>query len=70
MRVSLVLRSNYYDKNPVTPATLTLFQGLTNAAGAALQQNVALSADDQHYRYRVFEFTVPVRNMLLLAGGP
>ena len=24
----------------------------------------------QHYRYRVFEFTVPLRNMILLAGGP
>jgi hypothetical protein len=31
---------------------------------------VALSAEDQHYRYRIFEFTVPLRNMLLLAGGP
>jgi type IV pilus assembly protein PilW len=70
VRVSLVLRSNYYDKNLVSPTTLPLFQGLTNAGGASLQQSVALSVDDQHYRYRVFEFTVPVRNMLLLAGGP
>jgi type IV pilus assembly protein PilW len=54
VRVSLLLRSNYYDKNLVSPPTLTLFQGLANAAGTALQQSVALSTDDQHYRYRVF----------------
>jgi type IV pilus assembly protein PilW len=70
VRVSLVLRSNYFDKKQVSPATLTLFGGLTNAAGTSLAQTVTLGADDQHYRYRVFEFTVPVRNMLLLAGGP
>ncbi len=73
VRVALVLRGNYYDKNsgkPVSPATLTLFQGLTDLAGNSLQQVVNLSATDQQYRYRVFEFTVPVRNMLLLAGGP
>ena len=70
VRVSLVLRSNYYDKNPISPGTLTLFSGLTNAAGTSLAQSVTLGADDQHYRYRVFEFTVPLRNMLLLAGGP
>ncbi len=70
VRVSLVLRSNYSDKNVVSPATLTLFSGLTNAAGVSLQQSVTLSADDQHYRYRLFEFTVPLRNMILLAGGP
>jgi hypothetical protein len=28
-----------------------------------------LNATDQQFRYRVFEFTVPLRNMLLLAGG-
>jgi type IV pilus assembly protein PilW len=70
VRVSLVLRSNYYDKKQISPGTLTLFSGLTNAAGTSLAQSVTLGADDQHYRYRVFEFTVPLRNMLLLAGGP
>jgi type IV pilus assembly protein PilW len=70
VRVALVLRSEYYDKNTVSPASLTWFAGLTNGAGNSIQQTVTLSADDQHYRYRVFEFTVPLRNMLLLAGGP
>jgi type IV pilus assembly protein PilW len=70
VRVALVLRGQYYDKNTVSPATLTLFSGLTNGGGTSLQKSVAISAADQHYRYRVFEFTVPLRNMILLAGGP
>jgi type IV pilus assembly protein PilW len=72
VRVALVVRGQYYDKNAVSPPTLTLFGGLTDSSGnplPALQQTVALSANDQHYRYRVFEFTVPLRNMLLLARG-
>jgi type IV pilus assembly protein PilW len=69
VRVALVLRGQYYDKNIVTPATLTLFSGYVNAAGNSLQQTINLTVNDQHYRYRVFEFTVPLRNMLLLAGA-
>lgn len=68
VRVALVLRGEYYDKNVVSPATLTLFSGYTNASGTSLQQTVNLSATDQHYRYRVFEFTVPLRDMILLAS--
>jgi type IV pilus assembly protein PilW len=73
VRIALVVRGEYYDKNQVSPTTLTYFSGLTNSAGTtlpALKQTVALSANDQHYRYRVFEFTVPLRNMIVLAGGP
>jgi type IV pilus assembly protein PilW len=70
VRVALVLRGEYYDKNVVSPTTLTLFSGLPYGGGNAFQENVTLSATDQHYRFRVFEFTVPLRNMILLAGGP
>lgn len=73
VRIALVVRGEYYDKNVVTPPTLTLFDNLTDAAGAPLpllKQTVNLSALDQQYRYRVFEFTVPLRNMLLLAQAP
>jgi type IV pilus assembly protein PilW len=68
IRVALVVRGEYYDKNIVSPTTLTIFSGLTNSSAASLQQVVNLAPNDQHYRYRVFEFTVPLRNMLLLAG--
>jgi len=69
VRISLLVRGEYYDKNVVTPATITMFNGLTNAAGTSLSQVVNIGATDQHYRYRLFEFTVPLRNMILLAGG-
>jgi type IV pilus assembly protein PilW len=72
VRVSLLVRGEYYDKSLVSPTSITLFSGLTNAGGTSLAQTVDLTktADLQHYRYRLFEFTVPLRNMILLAGGP
>jgi type IV pilus assembly protein PilW len=78
VRVALVIRGEYYDTKrtpagvpvPVSPTTLTIFNGLTNSAGTSLAQVINLSLTDQQFRYRVFEFTVPLRNMLLLAGGP
>jgi type IV pilus assembly protein PilW len=69
VHVAVVVRGEYYDKNLVSPTTLTFFAGYTNAAGASLSQNINLNAAARHYRYRVFEFTVPLRNMLLLAKG-
>ncbi len=69
VRVSLVLRGNYYDRNGgavVSPATLTLFSGLKSVANVSLEQTVNL---DQQYRYRVLEFTVPLRVMMVLARG-
>jgi type IV pilus assembly protein PilW len=70
VRVAIVVRGEYYDKNAVSPTSLTLFPGLTNAGGTSLAKAINLSATDQHYRYRVFEFTVPLRDLILLAGGP
>jgi type IV pilus assembly protein PilW len=70
VHVALLVRGEYYDKNVVSPATLTIFSGYTNGpsgTGASFSQNIPVA--DQHYRYRVFEFTVPLRNMLLLAGS-
>lgn len=78
VRVALVVRNEYYDLGPggtaavpvpVSPATLTIFNGLTNAASTSLQKSIALSALDRQYRYRIFEFTVPLRNMIILAGA-
>jgi type IV pilus assembly protein PilW len=69
VRVALVVRGEYYDKNTVSPTSLTIFSGYSNTGGTSLSQPVNLSATDQHYRYRVFEFTVPLRNMILLAGA-
>ncbi len=40
------------------------------AAAPRSRSSINLNATEQQFRYRVFEFTVPLRNMLLLAGGP
>jgi type IV pilus assembly protein PilW len=69
VRVAIVVQGEYYDKNTVSPATLTIFSGYTNAGGTSLAQVIPLTAAQQHYRFRVFEFTVPLRNALILAGG-
>jgi type IV pilus assembly protein PilW len=69
VRIALVVRGEYYDKNLPSPSSLTIFSGYTNAGGTSLSQVVPISATNRHYRYRVFEFTVPLRNMLLLAGA-
>jgi type IV pilus assembly protein PilW len=80
VRVALVVRGEYYDlnggtaaaPNPVT-VSLTFFNGLHSGplgAGPLLAQTLNMAGTDRQFRYRVFEFTVPLRNMLLLAGGP
>jgi type IV pilus assembly protein PilW len=71
VHVALVVRGEYYDKNIVSPAALTIFSTVTRADGTALTQNIPLNVtpDQRHYRYRVFEFTIPLRNMLILAKG-
>jgi type IV pilus assembly protein PilW len=80
VRVALVVRGEYFDTArkpdgtpiPVSPAQLTFFNGLhsgLNGAGPLLQGTINLSASEQQFRYRIFEFTVPLRNMLILAGG-
>lgn len=76
VRVAIVVRGEYYDKKTVSPASLTLFSGLVDGNGNSLSKTVSLSGtnadgtNNQNYRYRVFEFTVPLRDMILLAGGP
>jgi type IV pilus assembly protein PilW len=81
VRIALVVRGEYYDTTrdaagtpiPVSPPTLTIFNGLNNGpnftGGTSLAQTINLNATEQQFRYRVFEFTVPLRNMLLLAGA-
>jgi type IV pilus assembly protein PilW len=67
VRIALMVRGEYYDKNTVSPSTITLFNGLKDINGNSLA--IPVTSLDQHYRYREFEFTVPLRNMLILAGA-
>jgi len=68
VRVAILVRGEYYDKNLVSPSTVNLFSGLVDGNNASLQ--IPVTNLDQHYRYRVVEFTVPLREMIVLAGGP
>jgi type IV pilus assembly protein PilW len=68
VRVAIVVRGEYYDKKAVSPTSLTIFSGLVDVNGTSLQKTVTLPS--QNYRYRVYEFTVPLRDMIILAGGP
>ena len=59
VRVGLVLRSDQIEKSSAAPATLTLFSDLP----AALQYTYTVPAGATQQRYRVVEFTVPLRNL-------
>ena len=57
VRVALILRTALPEKDIVTPNGLTIFPDLTE-----LTLTRSLSATEQHFRYRVVETTIPVRN--------
>lgn len=61
VRVGLILRSATLERDLVSATIPAMFSdtGLTRAA-------VTLTNDDRRYRYRVVEFTIPLRNVLLL----
>jgi type IV pilus assembly protein PilW len=55
IRLALVARVGQYEKDPVSPATMTLW-----TAGPTW----TLTAEERHYRYRVLDTIIPVRNMI------
>lgn len=61
VRVGLVLRNATPEREAVTPATVTLFSDLP---GLTHTHNV--NAGDRVMRYRSLDFTVPLRNVLLM----
>lgn len=60
MQIAVVARAGQQEKTAVSPATLVLWDGGTVANGGAL----ALDADAQRYRYRVYKTVVPLRNVI------
>lgn len=61
VRVAIVLRSDRIESDPVSPATLTMFQSLPN--GMQYTFNVP-AGDERNRAYRLVEFTVPLRNAI------
>jgi type IV pilus assembly protein PilW len=64
IRVAVVARSAEWDKDDVSPAAWTLFgDAVAVAAGATVSGT--LSSAERKYRYKVFDTTIPMRNLLL-----
>ena len=63
LRIAVVSRSSLYEKDPVSPATIRLWDD--SAASPTTTGPVwTLTADERHYRYKVFHTVIPLRNML------
>jgi type IV pilus assembly protein PilW len=65
VRFAVVARSPNREPATVSDPTLKLWPDMTLPSGAVLPgPTMALTAEDQHYRYRVYGTLVPIRNML------
>jgi type IV pilus assembly protein PilW len=72
VRLAVVARSTQYEKDEVTSANLSWDVGnagtVTGSAACGSSKCVAIKidtlADWKHYRYKVFETVIPLRNML------
>jgi type IV pilus assembly protein PilW len=63
LRIALVARSIQYEKEMVSPASLTLW-GDVNAGDDDAAAVRALSDDQRHYRYKTYTTIVPIRNVI------
>lgn len=63
VRIAVVARASQYEKDEVSPATIQLWPDSAVAPTTA-GPVWTLTADDRHYRYKVFQTTVPLRNMI------
>lgn len=63
VRIAIVARSSQYEKDEVAPATITLWEA-SAAAPTTAGVTWAPTADERHYRYKVFQTVVPIRNMI------
>jgi type IV pilus assembly protein PilW len=62
VRVAVLMRTSSPERDAVSPATLTMFPDLA----AALQVTRTLTTAERQMRWRALEFTVPLRNTLLM----
>ena len=60
VQVAVLARSSQLEKTAVSPSSIQLWSGGTVANGGA----IALDATAQQYRYKVYQTTVPLRNVI------
>jgi type IV pilus assembly protein PilW len=63
LRVAIVARSGLYEKEEVSPPTIRLWEDSANPP-TTTGPVWTLTADERHYRYKVFHTVVPLRNMI------
>jgi len=63
VRIGVVSRSALYEKTEVSPATIKLWED-SALAPTTIGPVWTLTADERHYRYKVFRTVVPIRNMI------
>ena len=63
LRIGVVARSSLYEKDEVSPPTIRLWDD--SATPPTTTGPVwTLTSDERHYRYKVFQTVVPLRNMI------
>jgi len=63
VRIGVVARSGLYEKTEVSPATIKLWED-SAVAPTTTGPVWTLTSDERHYRYKVFQTVVPIRNMI------
>lgn len=63
VRIGVVARSGLYEKTEVGPATIKLWED-SAVAPTTTGPVWTLTSDERHYRYKVFQTVVPIRNMI------
>ena len=63
IRIAVVARSGLYEKDEVSPAFIQLWENSLNPP-TTTGPVWTLTADERHYRYKVFQTVVPLRNMI------
>lgn len=64
IRLAVVARSNQFEKDAVSPATLVLWNGGTILNGGELDLVALWGATARQYRYRIYQTTIPLRNII------
>jgi type IV pilus assembly protein PilW len=63
IRVAVVARSGLYEKDEVSPPTIRLWEDSLNPP-TTTGPVWTLTPDERHYRYKVFQTVIPLRNMI------
>jgi type IV pilus assembly protein PilW len=63
IRIAVVARSGLYEKDEVSPPTIRLWEDSANPP-TTTGPVWTLTADERHYRHKVFQTVVPLRNMI------